>query len=75
MNKVEDIRNQIEDLDKEKVAKIAKEKCKDLKNSADDLVALAKEKGTPILEEASANIKKQAIDLTKKVLNKLEESK
>ena len=75
MNKIEDIRNEIEDLDKEKVAKIAKEKCNDLKKSAEELVELAKDKGTPILEEAALGAKEQAIKVTKSVLNKLEETK
>lgn len=75
MNKIEDIRNELEDLDKEKVVSIAKEKGKQLKKKAEELVELAKEKGTPILEEAADNVRKQAIKVTKNVLNKLEESK
>ena len=35
LNKVEDIRNELEDLDKEKVLKIADQKSKDLKKKAD----------------------------------------
>lgn len=75
LNKVEDIRNELEDLDKEKVLKIADQKSKDLKKKADELVDLAKKKGTPIIEEAADNVRKKAIDVTKSVLNKLEESK
>ena len=45
LNKIEDIRNQLEDLDKEKAAKIAKEKGKELRKNVDVLVELAKEKG------------------------------
>ena len=74
MNKIEDIRNEIEDLDKEKVLKIAKEKGKQLKQKAEELVDLAKEKGTPVLEDAADSVRKQAIKVTKNVLNKLEES-
>ena len=58
-----------------KTAKIAKEKCNDLKKSAEELVELAKDKGTPILEEAALGVKEQAIKVTKSVLNKLEETK
>lgn len=75
LNKVEDIRNELEDLDKEKVLKIADQKSKDLKKKADELVDLAKKKGTPIIEEAADNVRQKAIDVTKSVLNKLEESK
>lgn len=75
LNKVEDIRNGLEDLDKEKILKIADQKSKDLKKKADELVELAKKKGTPIIEEAADNVRQKAIDVTKSVLNKLEESK
>ena len=74
LNKIEDIRNEIEDLDKEKVVKIAKEKCNDLKKKADELVELAKEKGTPIIESSADAVRQKAIDVTKSVLNKLEEN-
>lgn len=73
LNKIEDIRNGIDDLDKEKVLKIAKEKSKELQQKANELVELAKEKGTPIIEEAAMNVKQKAILATKNVLNKLEE--
>lgn len=74
LNKIEDIRNEIEDLDKEKVKKIAKEKGEVLKNKVDELVALAQEKGTPIIEEAADGVRQKAIEVTKSVLNKLEQS-
>lgn len=75
LNKVEDMRIELEGLDKEKVGKLAKEKGKELKKKADELVDLAKEKGTPVLEEASKKIRKQATVVTKKILDKLEETK
>lgn len=74
LNKIEDIRNELEDLDKEKVLKIAKQKGQDLKKKTDELVELAKQKGTPIVEEAADGIRQKAIEITKSVLNKLEES-
>lgn len=75
LNKVEDLRIELEGLDKEKAGKLAKEKGKEIKKKADELVELAKEKGTPVIEEASKKIKKQAAIVTKKVLDKLEETK
>lgn len=75
LNKIEDIRNELEDLNKEKVLKIADQKGKEIKKKADELVELAKKKGTPIIEEAACNVRQKAIDVTKSVLNKLEESK
>lgn len=72
LNKVEEIKTGLEDLDKEKVMKIAKDKAEDLKKKAQELVDLAKEKGTPILEKAANEVRDRAINVTKDVLKKLE---
>lgn len=72
MTKVEEIKQEIDDLDKEKVLKIAQEKSEDLKEKVNDLVALAKEKGTPVLEGVANDIRQKAINVTKDVLKKLE---
>ena len=73
--KMADLKKELEDLDKEKVLKIAKEKGDQLKVKADELVNLAKEKGTPVLEGMAEDIRKKAIDVTKDVLKKLESKK
>ena len=70
--KIKDLKEEIENLDKEKVLSIAKEKGELLKNKADDLVALAKEKGTPVVEKTANEIRNKAINVTKDVLKKLE---
>lgn len=70
--KVEDIKSELEDLDKEKVLKIAKEKSEDIKKKTLDLVQLAKDKGTPVLEGVADDLRLKAIDVTKDVLRKLE---
>lgn len=70
--KIEDIKCELEDLDKEKVLKIAKEKSEEIKNKTKELIELAKEKGTPVLENAANEIRLKAIDVTKEVLKKLE---
>ena len=70
--KVEDIKSELEDLDKEKVLKIAKEKSEDIKQKTLDLVQLAKDKGTPVLEGVADDVRLKAIDVTKDVLRKLE---
>ena len=72
LNKLDEIKNELEDLDKEKVIKIAQEKAEILKTKANELVELAKEKGTPILEGAANDVRLKAISLTKDVLRKLE---
>lgn len=69
---IKKIQKELSDLDGEKVEKIAKKKAKEIQNSVSDLVAYAKEKGTPILEEAVEEVRKKAIAVTKTVLDKLE---
>ena len=72
LNKVEEIKKELEDLDREKVAKIAQEKAEALKQKATELVELAKEKGTPVLEGVANDLREKAIAVTKDVLKKLE---
>ena len=72
MSKVNDLKKEIEDLDKEKVLEIAKKKGEQLKVKAAELVELAKEKGTPVLEKAANEVRERAILVTKEVLKKLE---
>ena len=72
--KIEELKHEIKELDKEKVAKIAKEKGKQVKKKADELVKLAKEKGTPVLEKAADEVREKAIVVVKDVLDKLENS-
>lgn len=74
-NKVEEIQMELASLDKEKVLKIAKAKASDIANKATELVEYAKEKGTPMLESLAASARDKAIDITKDVLKKLEETK
>ena len=73
--KVDEIKNDLEDLDKEKALKLAKEKGALLKTKTDELVALAKEKGTPVLEGIAEDLRHKAIEVTKDVLKKLESAK
>jgi len=72
MNKVNDLKKEIEDLDKEKVIEIAKKKGEQLKVKANQLLELAKEKGTPVIEKAAKEVREKAILVTKEVLKKLE---
>ena len=70
--KVEEIKLELSDLDKEKVFDIAKEKGRDLKEKAQDLVELAKEKGTPALKKSAESILENVIKVSKDVLKKLD---
>ena len=69
---INDIRYELEDLDKEKVLKIAKEKGKAIVKKAEDLYNLAVEKGTPVLERAADEIRLSAIDVLNSLTKKLE---
>ncbi len=75
LNKANQIKAELEDLDKEKALNIAKEKGEELKAKASELVDLAKEKGTPVLEKTAEDLRKKAIDVTKEILKKLENKK
>ena len=71
-NQIDDLKKDIEDLDKEKALDLAKKKGEELKVKANELLELAKEKGTPIVEKAAADVRETAIKVTKDVLKKLE---
>lgn len=73
--KVNIIMEELKDLDKEKVLKIAKKKASDLKKNAEELVIYTKEKATPVAQDAAEALRQKAIDVTKKVLEKLESEK
>lgn len=69
--KVEEIKMELVDLDKEKVAEIAKEKLEELKVKAQDLVEVAKEKGTPALKKAANDVLDTIIKISKNTKKKL----
>lgn len=71
--KLEEVKRDLADLDKEKVLEIAKEKALQIKDKAQELVDLAIDKGTPVLRDAAEEVRLKAIDVTKEVLKKLEE--
>ena len=73
--KVEEIKMELADLDKEKVLKIAKQKAKKIGEKTNELVEYAKEKGTPVVESLAASARDKAIEVTKDVLVKLESTK
>lgn len=72
--KLENLKEDLADLDREKVLEIAKKKAAVLKDKAQDLVDLAIEKGTPILRDMAEDVRLKTIDVTKEVLKKLENS-
>ena len=73
--KIENLKAELADLDKEKVLKIAKKKASQIRDMAEELVDYAVEKGTPVLEKAATAARNKAIDVTKEILEKLENEK
>ncbi len=70
--KIDAIKVELAELDKEKALKIAKKRAKQIKDMAEELVEYAVEKGTPVLEKSAAAARTKAIEVTKEVLAKLE---
>lgn len=71
--KVDEIKKGLDELDKETVLKAAKKKGNELKDKANELVELAKEKGTPVLEGIADDLKQKTISVAQGVIDKLEE--
>ena len=71
-NKITEIRHDLNDLDKEKVLKIAKEKAELIKEKCQSLVDLAIEKGTPVLKDAAVGVRDKTIDVMGGMIEKLE---
>ena len=68
--KVEEIKAGLADLDKEKVASIAKEKAVLMKDKTQELVELAKEKGTPVLKKTAEDLKESVSKIYKETVKK-----
>lgn len=69
--KVEEIKMELVDLDKEKALEIAKEKGAALKVKAQELVDLAIEKGTPVLRRTANDVLENVIKVSKETQKKL----
>lgn len=72
--KIKELQKEVEDLDKEKVLKIAKQKGQDIIKKADELVKLAVEKGTPVVQKAAEDVRLKTIDVLEATIDKLEKS-
>lgn len=75
LNKIEDIKRELADLDKEKVLAIAKEKAESIKNKLDVLAKEAKEKATPVIQKAVDDLRLKTIEVLKDTVAKLEAPK
>ena len=73
--KVEEIKEELADMDKEKALALAKKKGAEAKKKAEELVELAKEKGTPALMNTAEKVLQNVIKVSKDALKKLEKAK
>ena len=73
--RVEELQAELASLDKEKVKEIAVKKANDIKAKAEQLYKYAIEKGTPVVEKAADDVRRQALKVVKEVEARLEEPK
>lgn len=69
-DKIAAIKAGLEDLDKEKVYAIAKEKTQQLKQMCEELFKYVIEKGTPVMEKTASAIREKASKVSQEVLDK-----
>jgi len=71
-DKILEIQDDFEDLDKEKAVVVAKKYATNIKNKTEELVSLAIEKGTPIVRDAADQVREKAVVVAKDVVDRLE---
>lgn len=72
--KTKELQNTIADLDKETAKQLIIDKTNEVKIKAQELVDLAKEKGTPVLEKTAMDVKTKTAAVLKSAAEKLEEA-
>ena len=75
LQRVEELRMQVKDLDKEKALDIAKSQAKKIEKKANELYDIAKEKSAPVVEKAAKEVKETALKAAKEVVSRLETEK
>jgi len=73
--KTKELENTLKDLDKETAKQLIIDKTNDVKIKAQELVDLAIEKGTPIVEKTAKKVKTKTAEILKNTAEKLEEPK
>jgi len=71
--KTKELENTLRDLDKETAKQLIIDKTKEVKIKAQELVDLAVEKGTPIVEKTAKKVKSKTAEILKSTAEKLEE--
>lgn len=74
IQRVEELRMEIQNLDKERALEIARNSAKKIGQKANDLYDYAKEKSTPVVEKAVKEVKDVTLKAAKEVVNRLETS-
>ena len=72
--KIEEIKKDLSELDKEKVLEIAKEKGEIIKDKVEELSVQAKEKATPAVEKTIEDVRAKVVDFLKDTTKKIEKS-
>ena len=65
--KAETLQAELASLDKERAKEIALKKATDIKEKAEELYKYAIEKGTPVVENAADEVRKQALKVVKEI--------
>ena len=73
ITKVNDLKDAVKDLDKEKALEMAKKGAKVVEKKANELYETAKDKATPVVEKAVKEVKATAVKAAKEVVERLEE--
>lgn len=73
--KTKELETMLKDLDKETAKQLIVDKTNDIKIKTQELVDLAVEKGTPIVEKTAKQVKSKTAELLKNTAEKLEEPK
>ncbi len=73
--KVKELKKDLENLDKETVIETVKEKGSALLTKADDLIEVAKEKSTPVIEKAAEEVKEKTVQILQNTIDKIEGTK
>ena len=74
LNKIEDIKQELADLDKEKVISIARDRAEVIGKKVDELVKEAKEKATPVIQKTVEDLKAKTVVVLKETIKKGRES-
>ena len=69
--KVNELKEELANLDKETVMEIAKEKAEKIKEKADELVKMAVQKGTPAVQKAAKEVRNATSDFLSNMADKI----